>query len=336
MFNPPDVAAAAHRADGDVHAARLAVRRARARSCCAASSTIRRRAAWAASPATPGLFSTAADLVALLPHDARRRRARRRAHPVAADGRCKMTSPATPAGMASVRGLGWDIDTSYSSNRGELFPVGFVRPHRIHGHVDLDRPGHETLRHPPVEPRAPGRQGRRDAGARARRDRRRVGAAATAGRAGAARPSAGPAPTSAPAGTAPRPGRRGGRPDAERHRRAAGRRLHAARGQAGRPRHEPHRAARATGEATIDLHRVGAKGVTLVALFSPEHGIRGIARREGATSSTDEKTGLPIYSLYGDTRRPDRRDAQGHRHDRRSTCRTSARASTPTPRRWAT
>ena len=35
-----------------------------------------------------------------------------------------MTSPATPAGMASVRGLGWDLDTSYSSNRGELFPVG--------------------------------------------------------------------------------------------------------------------------------------------------------------------------------------------------------------------
>ena len=26
--------------------------------------------------------------------------------------------------MASVRGLGWDIDTSFSSNRGELFPIG--------------------------------------------------------------------------------------------------------------------------------------------------------------------------------------------------------------------
>ena len=35
-----------------------------------------------------------------------------------------MTSPATPAGMANVRALGWDIDSSYSSNRGELFPVG--------------------------------------------------------------------------------------------------------------------------------------------------------------------------------------------------------------------
>ena len=36
----------------------------------------------------------------------------------------RMTSPATPAGMPSVRGLGWDIDTSYSSNRGDLFPLG--------------------------------------------------------------------------------------------------------------------------------------------------------------------------------------------------------------------
>ena len=35
-----------------------------------------------------------------------------------------MTSPQTPAGMTSVRGLGWDIDTSYSSNRGDLFPAG--------------------------------------------------------------------------------------------------------------------------------------------------------------------------------------------------------------------
>ena len=35
-----------------------------------------------------------------------------------------MTSPATPAGMADVRGLGWDIDSSFSANRGELFPIG--------------------------------------------------------------------------------------------------------------------------------------------------------------------------------------------------------------------
>src|SRR5688572_21525622 len=35
-----------------------------------------------------------------------------------------MTSPATPPGMTAVRGLGWDIDTQFSSNRGDLFPIG--------------------------------------------------------------------------------------------------------------------------------------------------------------------------------------------------------------------
>ncbi len=35
-----------------------------------------------------------------------------------------MIRPATPGSMQPVRGLGWDIDTSYSSNRGDLLPVG--------------------------------------------------------------------------------------------------------------------------------------------------------------------------------------------------------------------
>jgi uncharacterized protein YbbC (DUF1343 family)/CubicO group peptidase (beta-lactamase class C family) len=36
----------------------------------------------------------------------------------------KMTTPQTPANMPNVRGLGWDIDSPFSSNRGELLPVG--------------------------------------------------------------------------------------------------------------------------------------------------------------------------------------------------------------------
>ncbi|MFO1488428.1 MAG: DUF1343 domain-containing protein [Verrucomicrobiota bacterium] len=53
---------------------------------------------------------------------------------------------------------------------------------------------------------------------------------------------------------------------------------------------------------TIDLlHQ--APGVTLVTLFSPEHGIRGLAD-EKVADGRDEKTGLPIRSLYGDTRKP--------------------------------
>ena len=56
------------------------------------------------------------------------------------------------------------------------------------------------------------------------------------------------------------------------------------------------------GRSTIDL-LARAPGVRLVALFSPEHGIRGEADGRVA-AATDEATGLPIYSLYGDTLRP--------------------------------
>ena len=56
------------------------------------------------------------------------------------------------------------------------------------------------------------------------------------------------------------------------------------------------------GRQTIDVLRE-APGVKLTALFSPEHGIRG-QLDDKITDSTDEKTGLPIYSLYGETRRP--------------------------------
>jgi uncharacterized protein YbbC (DUF1343 family) len=63
------------------------------------------------------------------------------------------------------------------------------------------------------------------------------------------------------------------------------------------------------GRATIDLlfeasrERPRSEGFTLVALFSPEHGIRG-ALDEKVGDGKDEKTGLPIYSLYGERRKP--------------------------------
>lgn len=36
----------------------------------------------------------------------------------------KMTSPQQPPNMPAIRGFGWDIDSPFSSNRGELLPVG--------------------------------------------------------------------------------------------------------------------------------------------------------------------------------------------------------------------
>lgn len=56
------------------------------------------------------------------------------------------------------------------------------------------------------------------------------------------------------------------------------------------------------GVSTIDILHQAPK-VRLVALFSPEHGIRGIVD-EKVSDSKDEKTGLPIYSLYGESRKP--------------------------------
>jgi len=56
------------------------------------------------------------------------------------------------------------------------------------------------------------------------------------------------------------------------------------------------------GKPTIDI-LFEAKNLKLISLFSPEHGIRG-QFDEKVSDSIDEKTGLPIYSLYGETRRP--------------------------------
>ena len=59
----------------------------------------------------------------------------------------------------------------------------------------------------------------------------------------------------------------------------------------------------ARGVADIDLltadPRATAAGVRLVALFAPEHGIRGTEDREQLAGGVDAKTGLVIHSLYG-------------------------------------
>src|SRR5437762_13474772 len=54
--------------------------------------------------------------------------------------------------------------------------------------------------------------------------------------------------------------------------------------------------------STVDLLSK-APGVQLVALFSPEHGLAG-RNDEKIGSTKDAATGLPIYSLYGETLRP--------------------------------
>ena len=69
--------------------------------------------------------------------------------------------------------------------------------------------------------------------------------------------------------------------------------------QSDRPR-QPH------GKRTIDvLARV--PGVQLSAIFSPEHGITGASDSANIASFKDGATGVPIYSVFGDSdakRRP--------------------------------
>ena len=56
------------------------------------------------------------------------------------------------------------------------------------------------------------------------------------------------------------------------------------------------------GTPTIDL-LAARKDMKLVALFAPEHGIRGVATGR-INDETDQKTGLPVHSLFGATQKP--------------------------------
>ncbi len=64
-------------------------------------------------------------------------------------------------------------------------------------------------------------------------------------------------------------------------------------------------------KSTIDV-LVETKNVKLAALFGPEHGVRGnIFAGKKIGNFTDRKTGLPVYSLYGETRQPTEKMLQG-------------------------
>ncbi len=229
----------------------------------------------------------------------------------------------TPEGQR--RGLGWDVETSYSGPRGAPVRPDQLRPHRVHRDEPLGRPRDRDLRHPPDQPPPPRRQGgqpRRLAG-RGRHAGRLVdrGRALEADRARGRRPAR-PSPPKAPA---IRPvdcgvdvlARRG-------FRELKGKRVGLVTNHTGRTK---------AGVSTIDL-LFEAPGVELVALFSPEHGIRGAVDTEVADAK-DEKTGLPIFSLYGKTRKPIARDAWRASRSWSTTSRTSARATTPTSARSA-
>jgi uncharacterized protein YbbC (DUF1343 family)/CubicO group peptidase (beta-lactamase class C family) len=212
----------------------------------------------------------------------------------------RMTSAATPASMRDVRGLGWDIDSMYSANRGELFPIGSFGHTGFTGTslwIDPTSNSYVIFLSNRVHP-----DGKGDV--TPLRGRVATVAAAALLSSDAARGSSRAAGFSrVPSAPAPRPVEvPASHPavltgidvlEAEGFARLRGKRIGLVTNQTGRSRR---------GTSTIDL-LAHAPDVTLVALFSPEHGIRGVAD-EKVASSRDEATGLPIYSLYGDNRRP--------------------------------
>lgn len=62
---------------------------------------------------------------------------------------------------------------------------------------------------------------------------------------------------------------------------------------------------RLTGTTTHLVDTLLARGVEVVALFAPEHGLRGTADAgETLSDGKDSRTGLPVYSLYGRNKKP--------------------------------
>lgn len=64
-------------------------------------------------------------------------------------------------------------------------------------------------------------------------------------------------------------------------------------------------------QSTVDI-LAGAPGVTLAALFGPEHGVRGeFAGGDEVGTTVDQRTGVTAYSLYGKNRKPTREMLHG-------------------------
>lgn len=225
----------------------------------------------------------------------------------------EMTRPRFVSEAGWTRGLGWDINTSFSTNRGDLFPLGsfghtgftgtsfWIDPASkmfvvfLSNRVHPDGKGDVASLRGRVATIAAGAVTDLAMVARARLELSQYYQTLTSdlGRFTASREQALAMSSGSVNAT-----------DAkvligidvlarDGFKQLAGMRVGLVTNQTGRDR---------SGRSTIDV-LYKAPGVRLVALFSPEHGLRGAAD-EKVSDSKDELTGLPIYSLYGETRRP--------------------------------
>ena len=240
-----------------------------------------------------GLFGTAADL-AIFCRMVLNGGSYRGARILAPLTVAKMTTP-VPSEDRNVRALGWDVDSSFSSNRGELLPIGSFGHTGFTGTSIWIDPGTKmfvVFLSNRVHP-----EGKGDVTPL----RARVATIAASAWTQAPPPSSTPLFTGRDFGAGAAPAARPAAPvqtgldvmRADGFSALRSKRVGLLTNHTGRAR---------DGAAAIDLLS-SAKDVRLSALFSPEHGIRGILDAS-VPSEKDEKTGLVIHSLYGETRRP--------------------------------
>jgi uncharacterized protein YbbC (DUF1343 family)/CubicO group peptidase (beta-lactamase class C family) len=242
-----------------------------------------------------GLFSTASDLA---------RFARTLLRGGELDGRrvlapltvAKMIEPASPEDHLNQRALGWDVDSAFSSNRGELLPVGSFGHTGFTGTslwIDPATEVYVVFLSNRVHP-----DGKGDVTPL----RARVATAAAAAFVGA--PPVAQLQQHRMTGrlfTPPAPAPRAAAAvlagidvlQAEGFKRLQGKRIALLTNLAARAR---------DGATTLDTIR-SAPGVQLVSLFSPEHGLTAAFDTKVA-SGRDDRSGLTVHSLYGDTERP--------------------------------
>jgi uncharacterized protein YbbC (DUF1343 family)/CubicO group peptidase (beta-lactamase class C family) len=207
----------------------------------------------------------------------------------------KFTEPQSPPDQSILRGLGWDIDSPLSRNRGELFPIGsfghtgftgtsiWIDPSTSTYVILLANSVHPTQR-PALTPL---------------RSQVATIVAASVGIATQGVTLTGYNETFTAAGVH-RDVERDVKTQtgldvlvANRFAPLQGKRVGLITNQTGLD---------SQGRRNIDLMRQA--GVKLVALFSPEHGFAGVEDREGIRDAVDPATGLKVFSLYGATQRP--------------------------------
>ena len=207
----------------------------------------------------------------------------------------KFTEPQSPPDQPTLRGLGWDIDSPYSGNRGELFPIGSYGHTGFTGTsiwIDPSTKSYVILLANSVHP-----EGRPALTPLRGKVATIVAAALGIGVQGVT--LTGYNETLAGAGARRQ----------INHNAATLTGLDVLVARKFQPlqgKHvgliTNHTGVDRLGRRNIDLMREA--GVEVVALFSPEHGLEGREDRPGLPDAADARSGIKVFSLYGKTLRP--------------------------------